>query len=206
MIRVITIAREYGSGGGPIAQILARRLGWKLIDDALVARIAESARTSPAAIRSREERVDPWFHHLTRALWRGGFEGALSRPIAEAVDSDTVARLWHRVIEEAAAAGECVTVGRGGQCLLQKRPDAFHAYVYGPMAERVRRLQPVEPPGTDLRAAAIDRDRCRAAYIRHYFGADWRDPHLYNLMLCSSMGLERAADVILTAAGLVTVA
>ncbi len=201
-MRVITVAREYGSDGGPIAEILARRLGWKLIDDSLIARISEAARMNPAAVKSHEESVDPWFHHLMKALWRGGFVGSLSRPESEAVDAHAVAALWHRVIQEAASAGQCVTVGRGGQCLLKKRPDVFHVYVYAPLSERVKRIRSREPAGVDLHSAAVERDRRRSAYIRHYFGENWTDPHLYDVMLCSSIGLERAADAILAAAGL----
>jgi len=201
-IRVITISREYGSGGGSLAEILARTLNWRLIDDALIARISEAASASPADVRSHEETVDPWFHRLLKVLWRGGFEGALARPETEPLDADAVALLWHRVIQESGAAGGCVTVGRGGQCLLKGRPDAFHVYVYAPLHERCNRLTGRERPGADLRTAAVERDRRRAAYIRHYFGEDWRDPHLYDLMLCSSIGLERAAELILLAAGL----
>jgi cytidylate kinase len=125
-IRVITIAREYGSGGGPIAESLARKLKWRLIDDALIARISEAAKTSPEDVRCHDETVDPWFYRLVKAIWRGGFEGALSRPETEPVDADAVARLWQHVIQEAATAGACVTVGRGGQCLLKGRRDTFH--------------------------------------------------------------------------------
>jgi len=201
-VRVITIARKYGSGGGPIAEILARRLGWRLLDRSIIARISESVKASPADVRSHEETVDPWFHRIMRVIWRGGFEGALSRPESEPVDADAIAALWKHIILEAAAAGGCVIVGRGGQCLLKKRPGTFHVFVYAPLAERAERLREREPAGTDRRAVALERDRHRSAYIRHYFGEDWRDPSLYDLMLCSSIGLERAADVILFAAGL----
>lgn len=202
MVRVITIAREYGAGGSGVAQLLADRLHWRIIDDPLIERIADTARTSMEAVRSCDENVDPWFHKLLKALWRGGFEGALARPEADPVDSDSIARLWARVIHEAADAGGCVTVGRGGQCLLHGRRDVFHVYLYAPLEERIERVRDREPRGVDLAAAAAERDRRRSAYIHHYFGAEWRDPHLYNLMLCSAIGLERAADVILMTAGL----
>jgi cytidylate kinase len=192
MIRVITVAREYGSGGSQIASLVAQRLGWRILDDPFVARIAEAARASPDAVKSCDENVDPWFHRLLKALWRGGFEGALSRPDSEPVDADAIVDLWRRVIEEAAAAGGCVTVGRGGQCILRNRADAFHVYVYAPLAERTRRLRRREPPGTDLAAVAMERDRRRSAYIRHYFDADWRDPRLYDLMLGRAFTLKGA--------------
>jgi cytidylate kinase len=202
MVQVITISREYGSGGGSVAEILSHRLGWRLIDDPLIAEIARSIQASPEAVRSHEETVDTWFQRVVSALWRGGFEGAVSRTESEPLDSDGIARLWNGVIREAAAIGHCVVVGRGGQCLLQGRPDAFHVKIYAPMSLRVKNLERRETRGTDLVAAARDRDRRRAEYIRHYFDQDWMNPHLYHLMLCASVGMERAAHTILCAAAL----
>ena len=202
MIRIVTVSREYGSGGGAIARVLRERLGWRLIDDLLVGEIARSIHLTPEAVRTHEETVDPWFHRIVKALWRGGFMGTATRTEAEACDAESVARLWHRVILETAELGECVVVGRGGQCLLQKRRDAFHVHVYAPMRERVRRLKSVEPAGSDLAEAARERDARRSAYIRHYFEQDWKNTHLYHMMLCSSIGVERAADAILCGAGL----
>lgn len=202
MIRVITIGKEYGSGGGPIAGIIARRLGWKLVDDSLVCEIARARRPTRAVLERYGESVDPWTHRILKALWRGGYEGAASRVEDEAFDADAIARLWHEVIQQAAGIGRCVTVGHGGQCLLQHRPDAFHVYVYAPLEERIQRIRDREPLGTDLAAAARERDRKRAAYIKHYFGQDWTNPHLYHLMVCAGIGLEKAASAILCGAGL----
>ena len=106
---------------------------------------------------------------------------------------ESVGPWFHRILK---------ALWRGGQCLLQSRRDAFHVHVYAPMRERVRRLEGREPAGPDLAAAARERDGRRAAYIRHYFEHDWKNTHLYHLMLCSSIGLERAADSVLCAAGL----
>jgi cytidylate kinase len=201
-IRNITISREYGSGGGLVAEILARRLGWRVIDDSLIARISEALHASPEDVQCHDETVDPWFQRIMKVFWRGGFEGAMSRPEAEPVDADSIKALWNRAIVEAAEAGGSISVGRGGQCLLRNRPDAFHVCVYAPMSEKVARLREHLPEVADLRAAATDRDRRRKEYMRHYFNVDWRDPHLYDLMICSSIGLERVADVILMTAGL----
>jgi cytidylate kinase len=206
MVRVITIGREYGSGGGSIARTLAERLGWRLIDEPLIAEIARATNTPAESLAEYEERVDPWFHRIMKSLWRGGFEGTVARADAESFDSAAVARLWHHVIVQAAETGNCVAVGRGGQCLLQQRPDTFHVYVYAPMRDRVERLRGREPRGCDLTAAARARDLRRRDYIRHHFDQDWTNPHLYHLMLCSSIGLDRAADTILYAAELEEVA
>jgi cytidylate kinase len=202
MFRVITISREYGSGGGAVARMLAERLGWKLVGDPLIAEIAKSAKVNAAVAQKYDECVDPWFHHLMKALWRGGFVGAASRVEGELFDADAMAALWKRVIEETGSMGNCVIVGRGGQCILQRREDVFHVAVYAPMAERVRRLRCVLPAGADPEQAAIESDRRRAAYIRRYFGQDWANRHLYHLSVSTIIGLERAASTILHAAGL----
>ena len=202
MTRVITIGREYGSGGGTVARRLSDRLGWRLIDDCLVAEIAKNARASPEAVRAHQETVDPWFHRIMKALWRGGFEGSATGPENEAWDAESIAQLWHRVILEAAGIGNCVAVGRGAQCLLQNHADAFHVYVYAPMPERVKRLSEREHVTGDVAAAAAERDRQRAAYIRHHFNEEWTNPHLYHLMLCSGIGIEKAAETVICAAGL----
>jgi cytidylate kinase len=202
MVRLITIEREYGSGGGALARILAERLGWRLVDDSLISQIAQNARATAAEVESREEAVDPWFHGLFQALWRGGFLGAATRADREPCDAESVARLWHAVIREALERGQCVVVGRGGQCLLQGRQDVFHVYVYAPMSERAERLRARLPRGSDPVAAAHERDYRRYEYIRHRFGQAWNNPHLYHLMICSSIGLERTAEAVLCAAGL----
>jgi cytidylate kinase len=202
MFQAITIGREYGSGGGSLGRILSERLGWRLIDDSLIAEVAKSASASAEAMRAHEETVDPWFHRIVKSLWLGGFEGSVSGAQDQAWDADAIAELWRRVILEAAGMGRCVVVGRGGQCLLQKQPDVFHVYLYAPMRERVKRLRDREAAGVDLAQAARERDRRRSAYIRHHFDEEWTNPHLYHLMLCSSLGIEKAADVVLCAAGL----
>ena len=66
MFRVVTVAREYGSGGGRIAQSLADQLGWKLLDRCLVEKIAQTARVKPEVAEKVDERLDPWFYRLQR--------------------------------------------------------------------------------------------------------------------------------------------
>ena len=203
MIRVITISREYGSGGGSIGRLLAARLNWKLVDASLIDQIARAARVEPAVAERFDEVTDPWFRRLVKALWQGGFDGAASADIATpAVDADLIASEWHRVMRESASIGNCVMVGRGGQCLLQDREDVFHVSVYAPMAERIERLRQRLPAGSDFETLAREADRRRAAYVYHHFGQDWTNRHLYNLMLCSSMGIEKACDTILCASSL----
>lgn len=201
-IRVITISREFGSGGEAIARILGARLNWRLVDDSLVAELAKRVHVDPKVLEHCDENLDSWFHRLNKALWHGGFEGSVAQTEYHAFDSEDLARLWSRVIKEAAQLGHCVVVGRGGQCLLQDRKDTFHVSVYAPMSYKMARLRERLPAVEDLEALARETDRRRAAYVRHHFNHDWADRHLYDLMICSTIGLEQTAQAILCAAGL----
>jgi len=197
--RVVTVAREYGSGGAAIAARLAVRLGYQLLDRALVERIAEVARIDPDLAGKLDEHVDPWARRLGRALWYGGFEAVAVVDENDVVDSDRVARLSGRIVEEAASVGGCVIVGRGGQCLLRGRGDVLHVFVYAPRDERMRRLHARLGPGADVELALDETDRERAAYVRRHFDADWLDRRLYHLMVNAALGEEAAVSAILAA-------
>ncbi|HLK49439.1 MAG TPA: cytidylate kinase-like family protein [Bryobacteraceae bacterium] len=203
MTRVITIGREFGSGGAEMAGLLAELLGWKLIDRAFIDAVAELAKVSPAEVERCDERIDSWFHRAVKALWHGGYEGVASSTATAPLifDADATARLARRVIDEAAALGECVIVGRGAQCILHDRATAFHVFVYAPWNERVDRIRRRLGCG-DPEAAIWNTDHFRENYIRRHFNENWTDPHLYDLMVNSCVGLGRAARTIACAAGL----
>ncbi len=204
MIRVVTISRESGSGGGAIGCLLSNRLGWKLVDASLIDEIARAAEIDPALAERFDETTDPWFHRVVKALWQGGYEGVASGGVGPRLaDAETIAVEWRRIILESAAVGQCVIIGHGGQCLLQERDDTFHVSVYAPLDERINRIRNRYPDAGDPYLFAHAMDRKRHAYIRRHFERDWTDRHLYNLMLCSSMGIETACDCILAAARLI---
>ena len=114
MFRVVTIAREYGSGGGRIAQLLAGRLGWKLLDRCLVEKIAETARIEPQVAEKFDERPDPWFDRLAEVFWKSpGLRGYIGSPVPGRFDADVAAHLTHRIIEEAAADWRLCDCGAG---------------------------------------------------------------------------------------------
>jgi hypothetical protein len=202
MFRVITVAREYGSGGGRIAQVLADRLDWKLLDRCLVEKIAQLAQVEPKLAEQYDERPDPWVNRIVRALWQGGvMRGTMAGPVPELFDADTMASLSQRAIEEAADIGNCVIVGRASQCILQERSDAFHVFIYAPRAERLRRVRTRHASRAEAEAALEARDQERAALIRRYFNQDWSNRHLYDLMISSKLGEEVVLSTILHAMG-----
>jgi cytidylate kinase len=200
MFRALTVAREFGSGGADIARLVAERLSWKLLDNALITAIAEKTKAAPEVCRQFDERVDPWMQRLVRnALRHGPPEAPALVPASAFLDAAATTRITQDLIREAHQLGDCVIVGRGAQCFLQREPDVFHVYVYAPWREkvaRVRRRFPDEAKPEELIRAT---DAQRAEYVRVNFGCEWNNPHLYHMMLCSSLGEDAAASVILAA-------
>ena len=197
MIRIVTIEREYGAGGAAIAEKLAARLGWTLWDQSLTAEIARQAHVDQASIERLEERVDPLFYRLMKVFMRGSYERSLPVENLDYLDCENLVPFMSRVIENAAAAGECVIVGRGATYLLRDRLDAFHVFVYAPWDEKMRRLRELgksETEATDL-LQSIDQER--ATFIRTYFGKEWPTRHFYHLMLNSKVGDETVIRTIL---------
>jgi len=203
--RILTIGREYGSGGGPVAEMVAKQIGWQLLDEALVQKVAEKAMVQPGVASRFDECLDSWFHRLTkRTFGRGALEGVGPVASADVFDADAMASLSRRLIEEAAEIGNCVIVGRGGQCILQHRSDAFHVFVYAPLEYRIQRVRQIYGDALATAENVEAMDRMRTAYIQHHFGADWRDPHLYHSMLCGACGDEAVALAIRAMMGVFT--
>jgi cytidylate kinase len=198
--QTLTVSREFGSGGGRIAKLVADRLGWKLLDRELIEEIARSARIDPRIVTLFDERPETWVGRMNRRAMRGAALAAGVAPDEEkCFDCDVMADLTQRVIERAHNKGNCVLVGRGAQCILQNEKDAFHVFVYAPFGERACRLRARlgADVNVDERIHAIDGER--AHYLKQTFGKIWNDPHLYHLMISSSENEEATADVILAA-------
>jgi cytidylate kinase len=108
-------------------------------------------------------------------------------------------KITQKVVEEAYAEGNCVIVGRGAQCILQHKPDAYHVFIYAPYRERIERLRKRLEPGANVEQRIRKVDEERAKYLQEYFGKCWNNPHLYDLMISSSDDEDAAAQVILFA-------
>jgi cytidylate kinase len=194
--RVVTISREYGSGGAKLAELVASRLGWQLLDRTLVEQVAAAAHVDPELVTRFDERPDSWLHSLAKRVFSyGAIDGVAEPP--EVIDSESLATRSRRVIEQAATLGEVVIVGRGAQCALSDRKDVLHVFVFAPAEERIRRARD-RGLTADL-PALIAVDRERGDFTRTLYGRDWRDPQLYHLMLNSSLGLETLASIVVQA-------
>ncbi|MGB9083285.1 MAG: cytidylate kinase-like family protein [Terriglobales bacterium] len=195
MIRIVTIEREFGSGGGGIACELARRLGWTLWDQQLTSEIATRAQVAESAVASCDERVDGRLYRLAKAFWRGSYERSMPLANSLAFDTDRMMAMVEEIMGTIAAQGNAVIVGRGAPFFLRQRDDTFRVFTYAPRDEKIRRLLAMGKSQKDAEDLVENVDKERMAYIRHYFNADWPMRSLYHLMINTVVGDE---DVIAT--------
>jgi len=198
MIKIITIEREYGCGGGEIAQLAANRLGWKLWDQKLTEEIARLANCPKAVVEAREERNDPLYYRLFKSFLRGSYEGSINAPKLNLVDSETILRITKRVVEHAAETGNCVIVGRGSQQFLKTWPDTFRVFLFAPKEDKVRRLVSRGKNEREAKDLVDTVDRERADFIQKYFSVEWPDRAIYHTMLNTAIGDEAVAKMILS--------
>jgi cytidylate kinase len=198
--RALTVSRQFGSGGGRIANTIAEWLGWKLLDNEILSAIARAARVDSKVVRHYDERVDSWLRRINEEAVRG-VAMASGRPLGDEdlFDAHVMTDLTRKIIEEAHHAGNCVIVGRGAQCILEYKPDSFHVFVYAPFRDRIQRLKKRLEPGADIEQRIRTVDGDRAKYLQQRFGKNWCDLHLYDLMIRSQEDEDDTARVILDA-------
>jgi len=197
MIKIITVEREYGSGGGEIAQLLAERLGWKLWDQLLTEEIARLAQCPKAVVEVREERNDPLYYRLFKSFLRGSYEGSINAHKLKLVDSESIMRITERVVRQAASTGNCVIVGRGSQHFLADRSDTLRVFLYAPKEDKVRRLVSGGKARGEAEELVDSVDRDRVDFIQKYFNVEWPSRSVYHMMLNTSVGDVVAVQTIL---------
>jgi cytidylate kinase len=197
MINIITIEREYGSGGGEIARLLAQELGWKLWDQLLTEEIARLANCPKSVVEVREERSDPLYYRLFKSFLRGSYEGSLNAHKLHEVDSESILKITRRVVEHAAEKGNSVIVGRGSQHFLNHRKDTLRVFLYAPRQEKVQRLRARGKTAEEAEQLVDTVDRDRADYIQRYFNVEWPDRTTYHTMLNTAIGDKCVVQMIL---------
>jgi cytidylate kinase len=197
MYRIITVEREYGSGGGEIACELAKRLGWKVWDHALTEEIAKVANVECSTVERCEERADSTFQRLVKVFLRGSYERSIALPGSETFDTDRFVAVGQQVMEKIAQAGNGVIVGRGAPYFLRLRGDAFHVFLYAPRSEKLNRLLKVGKSMKEAEELLDTIDRDRITFVKRYFNADWPTRCLYHLMINTAVGNENVISTIL---------
>ena len=187
--RIITISREFGSGGRTIGKEVAAKLGVPCYDQELIEKIAEQSGFSPAYIQEQGE-------YAVRAGW---LSNALASRFSNGLTSQD--QLWliqRKVILELAEKGPCVIVGRCADYILRKEADCLTAFIHADMQKRAERIVQVygeraETPEKRLR----DKDKRRAAYYQFYTDMTWGDARHYDVALDSGVfGIEKCVSTL----------
>jgi len=195
---LITVSRQYGAGGSEVAVRVARTLGWRVVDNELVERVAARAGLAPEDVAQREERVSTFIERLARTLVAATPELVVPPEAGGTAPEADLVRITERVVEEVAAEGRVVLVGRAAPAVLARERDAIHVKVVAPRDWRIRVI--AQRLGVPLEEAATltdETDRNRSRYHRQHYQRDWADPANYHLVLnTAALGLDGAADVV----------
>lgn len=172
-IWMVTISREFGSGGGEIAARLAELLHWPLVERDLVRRVAERLGVSEQEVADRDEHVASLAERVGIYL-ADAFPEMLLPPLpTPTLDYESVRALVEATLREAAESPPLVVVGHGAQCIFAGKPGTLHVRVWAPLEERARRVAGRLGLARDqARARAQREDSARDEYMRRNYGID----------------------------------
>lgn len=172
---IITISREMGSGGIPIAHKTAEKLGYTLVDGEAIARVAGQYGLTPEALEKADEKPPAFVEKLD-----------------EKIEVDL--HMIELIILDYALKGNVIIYGRGGQDLLKDIGSVFRVRIIAPFEERVERWAEREWLDPDLARVLVRKsDQQRAGFIKYYFDRDWNDPLHYDLVINTSRLSEEGA-------------
>ena len=187
---VITISREYGSGGRLIAKQLSEKLGITFYDKQLIAEVAKKTGFSENFIRDTEHQRPT-----------NSFLFDLYTTVATPSVPDQVFIAQAKVIKEAAAKESCVIVGRCADYILRDEPNVLRVFVHAPLDQRIRRAR--EEYGAEeenLESYVIRQDKARASYHNYFAAGRWGQSREYDLCVNSRIGIDASVQVIQAAA------
>ncbi|GAC1514033.1 MAG: cytidylate kinase-like family protein [Gemmatimonadaceae bacterium] len=199
---IVTVSRQFGSGGSEVAERVARTLGWTLLDNALIDAVAVRLGTTTAEVSRMDERGPSLVERLAEAMTLGTPEWVPAVTETPPSPSQRLVEVTRRVVEEAVSHGPLVVVGRGAQAMLAERHDALHIFCFSTRAALVARVAGRER--IDARAAERlidDTNKQRALFVREHFRRDWSALENYDVCVnTGTLGVDGAADVVSRAA------
>jgi cytidylate kinase len=204
---VVSIARTLGAGGEEVGGIVARDLGFRYLDNAIVGRAAAKANVSPQMI-AEAEKTQPLLVRILDALGRSGMaagEGTYvpPAPVSEPIpDTELYATLIEEVIKEASREGSAVIVGHGAGIALIDTPGALRVFVTASAPVRAERYAHQQNVGIKEAMKAIEEsDRQRRDYLRRIYEVDEEVAAHYDLVVnTDELSFARAAALIVSAA------
>ncbi len=195
---IVAIGRELGAGGRDIGERIAERLGVELLDKQIVDMVAARLGAPAAYVEARDENVEGFVDRLFRVISAAYPEAYAAEGVPDWSEEHMV-ELTASIIKEQTAAHSLVVIGRGAPMLLRDRPDAVRAFITAPFETRVRRVQTRTGCAADFAAREIKKsDQHRLAYMRQHYNVDWRDAHLYDVVVNTEhLSPEAAAELII---------
>lgn len=182
---VITISREYGSGGRLIGEALAKRLGIDFYDKEIINMLVEESGFT-------RETIEEWQEKKTSSFLYGLYMSTQEKPL-----SDQIYLAKTRILNELAGKGSCVIVGNCGDYILRDRDDVMSFFIYAPMEERIARAK--ETYGDDIAAnpnLVKKMDKQRSDYYNHFTMYRFGDYHNYHACLNTTDGIEMAVEMM----------
>ena len=185
--RIITISREFGSGGRTIGKKVAEALGLPCYDSELIQKMAAESGFHEQYIKDNGESAPV------------GFLSNLTNRAFGPTNEDYLWEVQCKIITDLAEKGPCVIVGRCADYILRDKADCLRAFIYADMKFRADRIVSVyrdvsqDPPEKRLR----DKDKRRSAFYSYHTDMTWGDPHNYHICLDSgALGFERCRDIL----------
>ena len=188
MKKIITISREFGSGGRSIGKAVAEKLNYHYYDKELIEKIAEKSGLSEEYIKEKTESSKP----------ESSFKYAFLGPNLFHYSEDYLWKQQKEVISELAEKGNCVIMGRCADFLLKDREDCIHIYIHADLSFIVERIvnlygETEEKPEKRLR----DKDKKRAMNYKYYTDRTWGMSQNYTLSLNSGeIGIDKCVEII----------
>lgn len=187
--RIVTISREFGSGGRTIGKQLAQRLNLPCYDQQIIEKIALESGLSEAYIRDRSE-YSPHTSWIANAFSERSFSGVNNQ--------DSIWILQRKIILDLAAQGPCVIVGRCADYILRDVADCLRVFIHADFETRAARIVQVYGE-TDIptQRRLQDKDKRRAAYYQFYTDTAWGLAQNYHICLDSgAIGLDRCVEIL----------
>ncbi len=192
---IITISRQFGSGGRSVGRLVAQKLGIPFYDKELVEQVALESGFAPQYVEEQSEHA-PGKSLFAYAFAPQGVPGVMN-------GMSTADFLWNiqcSIILQLAEKGPCVIVGRNADYILKDRSDALHAYIHADLpfrADRIVRLYGESEKSPETRLS--EKDKRRKLNYQHYTGRTWGAAENYDICLNTAViGVEEAADLIVS--------
>lgn len=192
---IITIARQYGSGGKTVGKMLAKRLDIPYYDRDIITMASEDSGVN--AVLFSDERLKPDLAHRLRSRFSGG--EPVSPEDRKFTRDDNLFRYQEKIIRRLADEGPCVIIGRCADHILRERRDVVRVFVHAPDDFCLREAMKVDSlPERDVIRKTIEIDDYRAKYYKYYTGQEWKDARNYDLSLNSAaLGFDGTMEAIL---------